>query len=130
MHRRERGRSGNGFSYSDLRTLWGAGDDHAVLSHVNNTVWQYWWRHPSKGWHLQSWHKLLGEAKDEAENPRPMPPEAPSRPPGLYVCAYWNDEGYRGTGPVMVRCSTESTAEQVREAFDNLGCSTELKTLV
>lgn len=131
MHRRERGRSGNRFSYSDLRVVWGSGDDHAIITHSDNPLWQYWWRHPDKGWFLQSWHRLLGEAKDEAECPRPMPVElAPAAPtPGLYVRASWL-EPYSGSRPLSVLCSTEVTAAHIRSAFESLGCSTELKTVV
>ena len=131
MHRRERGRSGNRFSYNDLRVVWGADADHAVLTHTDNALWQYWWRHPEKGWFLQSWHRLLSEALEEAESPRPLPPpeDRSVQLPGLYVRAYW-EEPYRGDRPLIVQCGSEGTALLVREAFSNLGCSTELTTVV
>lgn len=128
MHRRERGRSGNRFCYSELRVIWSSGDDHAIITHKDNNLWQYWWKHPSKGWFLQSWHRLLSDAKEEAEQPRPLEMAPAKNSPGTYIYAYW-DSPYSG-GPMMVRCSTDYTASQIREVFRSLGCSTELKTVV
>lgn len=127
MHRRERGRSGNRFSYSDLRALWSSGEDHAILTHTDNNLWQYWWNNPEKGWFLQSWHRLLGDAKEEAERPRPVDLAPSEITSGLYVRAFWPDSDEK---PMMVKCSSPNTASQIKEIFETIGCVAEMKDLV
>lgn len=128
MNRREKGRGGHRFIYGDLKTLWGSGDNYAILIHDTDRYWQFWWRHPERGWFLQSWHRLLSEAKEEAESPRIL--EVPNSPtPGTYVCAEWK-EPYRGKAPMMVRCHTEYTTKEIRDVFERLGCATSIKAVV
>lgn len=128
--RREKGRAGNEFMSDDIRTLWVSGDSHVILSHNTNRIWQFWWRHPEEGWYLQSWHRLLAEAKTEADKPRitTLPPEK-SREAGIYVCAEWK-EPLRGAAPMMVRCSSSYTASEITKVFQELGCNALAKTVV
>ena len=129
MHRREKGRGGHRFSFSDLRGIWISGDDHAILTHDDDHAWQFWWRHPERGWYLQSWHRLLSEAKEEAEKPRVL--EIASRPlsSGIYVCAEWQEPYIKGSKPMMVRCSSESTLKDILQVFSSLGCVASMKTV-
>jgi hypothetical protein len=127
MYRREKGRGGHGFSYSDLKGVWGSGDDYAIVTHIDNRAWQLWWRHPERGWFLQSWHRLLNEAKDEAENPRTLDLVPQQNLPGTYVCAEWKAP-YSSNQPMMVRCQ-EYTAGEIASVFDSLGCSTYIKVI-
>jgi hypothetical protein len=128
MHRRERGRGGHGFGYSDLRALWVSGKEHAVLTHDCDRIWQYWWQHPQRGWFLQSWHRLLAEAKQEADRPRPLDAAPSPLSSGTYVCAEWVDP-YSGKTPMMIRCHTEYTAREISDVFERLGCVTSMKSI-
>ena len=129
MHRREKGRGGHGFSFDDIRALWMLGDDHAIVSHNSDRSWQFWWRNPGRGWYLQSWHRLLGEAQDEAKKPRAITP-APTktRSPGNYVYAEWTAP-YSGNDPIMVRCSSDYTTAAIREVFESLCCITSVQSV-
>lgn len=130
IHRREKGRGGHEFVHDDVRTLWASGDDYAILTHNSDRVWQFWWRHPEQGWALQSWHRLLADAKQEADKPRILAlPSVKAPEPGLYVCAVWQ-EPYSGNRPLMVRCSSDYTATEVTDMFLALGCQTSTKTVV
>jgi hypothetical protein len=128
--RREKGRAGHEFMSDDIRVLWASGASHVILAHNTDRVWQFWWRHPQQGWFLQSWHRLLTEAKTEADKPRittPLPET--SRVTGTYVCAEWK-EPYVGSAPMMVRCSTQYTASEILSVFQELGCNTATKAVV
>lgn len=128
-HRREKGRGGHEFIHDDLRGLWTSGDSYAVLNHNTDRSWQFWWRHPERGWFLQSWHKLLSEAKEEADKPRVFDVVEKARVSGTYVCAEWLDPQW-GSGPMMVRCSSDYTASEIASVFEALGCRTTTKSLV
>jgi hypothetical protein len=127
-YRREKGRQGHRFRYDELRSVWLAGEDFVIVTHQVDRTWQLWWRHPEKGWMLQSWHSLLSEAKEEAENPRlPDKLRGPLKN-GTYVCAEWRAP-YHGRDPIMVRCNTELTTVALSGVFQRLGCSVTLKTV-
>jgi len=128
-YRREKGRSGHGFIHDDVRVLWASGDSYAILSHNLDRVWQFWWRHPEHGWFLQSWHKILSDAKIEADKPRIFDVVLEKkRPSGTYVCGEWI-EAFQGTGPMMVLCSSEYTASEIKSVFESLGCRVATKAV-
>lgn len=130
MHRREKGRGGHEFMHDDIRAMWLSGDDCVIVSHSTDRVWQFWWRHPEQSWALQSWHRLLAEAKAEADKPRIVsPPPQRGCDPGLYVCAEWL-KPYHGHGAMRVRCSSDYTASEISQVFQGLGCHTYTKTVV
>jgi hypothetical protein len=129
MHRREKGRGGHGFSFGDLQGLWASGADYAIVTHAGDRTWQFWWRHPERGWHLQSWHRLLTEAKEEAEKPRVLEIASKPLPFGTYACAEWKSPYGAGSGPIMVRCSSDSTLKDMLQVFDALGCTASVKTI-
>jgi len=128
--RREKGRAGHEFMPDDIRALWASGDSHVILSHNTDRAWQFWWRHPQQGWFLQSWHRLLADAKTEADKPRiaGLPPET-SRAAGNYVCAEWR-EPYVGSAPMMICCSTQYTASEILSVFQELGCNAAIKAVL
>lgn len=129
MYRREKGRAGHEFIYDDIRTLWVSGDDYAILTHNSDRVWQFWWKHPEQSWVLQSWHRLLSEAKEEADKPRILALPTPKAPePGFYVCGVW-ESPYSGSRPLMVRCSTDYTVAEVTSVFRALGLCASTKTV-
>ncbi len=131
QYRREKGRQGHRFRYDDLKTLWGAKDrkgTHAVLTHHDDKLWQYWFK-DEDGWKLQSWFKLLKDAQNEAEKPRAKPVVVPPKiEPGSYVHAAWVAP-YHGQKPMVVRCQSDATAAYISELFQKLGCAVELKTV-
>jgi hypothetical protein len=129
--RREKGRAGHEFMSDDIRVLWASGASHVILAHNTDRVWQFWWRHPQQGWFLQSWHRLLVEAKTEADKPRittPLPET--SRIAGTYVCAEWKEPHGGGSAPMMVRCSTQYTVSEILSVFQELGCNAVTKAVV
>jgi hypothetical protein len=129
MHRREKGRGGHEFIHDDIRVIWASGDDHIILTHNADRAWQFWWRHPEQSWVLQSWHRLLAEARDEADRPRIVELPAPKKTDaGLYVCAEWR-EPYFGERPLMIRCSSQKTASEIASVFESLGCFVSSKTV-
>lgn len=128
MHRREKGRGGHGLTFNDIRALWMSGDDHAIVSHNSDRSWQFWWRNPDRGWHLQSWHRLLGEAQEESLKPRAITATTRPRVPGNYVCAEWTTP-YSGSAPMMVRCSSEYTTKAICEIFESLCCTTSVQSV-
>jgi hypothetical protein len=128
MHRREKGRAGHGFVFDDIRALWMSGDDNAIVSHNSDRSWQLWWRNPSRGWHLQSWHRLLSEAQEEAQKPRAIPVTEKARKPGNYVVAEWTNP-YSGNAPIMVRCSSDYTTKAITEVFESLCCITAVQSI-
>jgi hypothetical protein len=128
MHRREKGRAGHGFTFNDIRALWMLGNDHAIVSHNSDRSWQFWWRNPDRGWHLQSWHRLLSEAQEESRKPRAITAAAKPRVPGTYVCAEWTAP-YSGSAPMMVRCSSEYTTKVISEIFESLCCTTSVQSI-
>lgn len=126
MVRRERGRGGHEFSHEDLRVFWLAENHYVIVNHRTDKSWQLWWKHPDHGWFLQSWHPTLAEAKEEAEKPRIADLPVKNLRPGTYVCALHEPAGR----PIMVRCSSDYTASEIFEIFDELGYQTSLKTVV
>ena len=129
MYRRERGRAGKEFMPDDLRTVWSSGSNYVILTHNTDRLWQFWWKHPEKGWFLQSWHRLLSEAKEEAEKPRIVElPEWQDTAPGTYVYAEWEEKS-SDSKPFMILCSTPYTASEVMDVFRQLGCRAAIKTV-
>ena len=130
MYRREKGRAGKEFSPDDLRTVWASGSSYVVLTHNTDRAWQFWWKHPEKGWFLQSWHRLLSEAKEEAEKPRITDlPENTAKISGLYVCAEWEGENRFAPRPIIVLCSSQGTASDFLDVFQKLGYRAAIKTV-
>lgn len=134
-YRRDKGRGGHRFRFVDLRFLWVAGTSHAILTHYTDRCWQYWWRSPSQGWMLQSWHDSLTEAKEEADS-RELPVEEPlnglsngdtstgRRKPGVYITGVFKDEPYRDLlPPLTIRCSTEFSQGIYSNLLRELGCT-------
>jgi hypothetical protein len=132
-YRRDKGRGGHRFRYVDLRFMWIAGTSHVILTHYADRCWQYWWRHPSEGWMLQSWHDSLSEAKDQAESLSFVGStnghtnngdNGSRRKPGVYVTGVWKDEPYRDhLPPLTIRCSTTFTQGIYVSILKDLGCS-------
>lgn len=122
QHRREKGRAGHRFAFTFLKTLWVADDDHhAVLNHVDDTVWQMWYRHPVEGWVLISWHATRREAQAAAESSHPQLVVPKVRiHPGINVLAGWPGRELN----MRVACSSEYTADVIGEIFAKLGCGT------
>jgi hypothetical protein len=122
-HRRERGRGGHRFSFSHLKSLYGSDSGlHAVCNHTDDSVWQFWYRHPEDGWVLVNWHDALREAKAAAE--LPMPDTGPKpRPlaPGIHLLAGW-DHGEETEYTIRLCCSSEDTATAMTEVYQKLGC--------
>jgi hypothetical protein len=130
IHHRQKGRGGHEFIRDDVRSLWSSGDSHLIISHNIDRFWQFWWRHPEAGWFLQSWHRVLSEAKEEAENPRVFElPKGKKRNQGSYLCAEWPDS-FCDSSPMMVRCSSQYTTSEMRDVFEGLGCQTYTKVVV
>lgn len=122
-HRRERGRGGHRFSLNYLKTVWSASDgSHVVLNHVDDLIWQMWYRHPEQGWVLMDWLSTRREAQAAAETHQPeLSDSRPDMPPGIYVLAAW--PGRPST--MRVHCSSERTADDITEVFARLGCDTQ-----
>lgn len=126
QQRRERGRGGHRFRYSTLKAIWSVGETHAVLNHTDDTTWQYW-RNTNGGWLLVSWHLTRREAQASAELPLPADLAIPLRvsEAGLHVYAGWQQGSYT----MDVPCSSDEIAQDIKEAFEIIGCHTELVTI-
>lgn len=119
MHRRERGRAGHRFRYDDLQVLWAASNKYAVLRHLSDPVWQFFYNHPTEGWKLISWHFTRREAQVAACQPIPEPKvKAQPVKEGIHVLAGWPKK----KKTMRVPCSSPETAGAVEAAFLHLGC--------
>lgn len=97
--------------YEDLAEVWATSDeDHVVLTHKKDAVWQYWHRHPTDNWTFVSVHKTREKAV-EAAGIAAVPP----MPAGTYVVAQ------KGTGrPIRVRCTSQSGPEALQSIFTKM----------
>lgn len=127
-HRREQGRGGHEFNFNDIRALWVSGNNHVILSHELDRSWQFWWRHPEESWFLQSWHRILADAKAEADKPRIFSLPKPAEPHGICVFAEWV-EPYSGNSPIVINCSSQHTALEIVKSFQAIGCQATIKTV-
>lgn len=129
IFRREKGRSGHRFRYDDLKAMFSANEEHVVVTHHEDKLWQYWRKDSEEGWKLESWHRGMHEAMREAEKPRRKPKPEPEPLPGTYVCAVWAHDDYHGSRPMMVRCQNDYTVSVIMEVFKHLGCVTEIREI-
>lgn len=143
--RREKGRAGHRFRFIDLRFLWVAGTNHAILTHYTDRSWQYWYRHPTQGWLMESYHENLADAKMDAEvkslaEPDPHSPKTNAdndsddhnghRKPGVYVTGVWKEEPYRDhLPPLTIRCATQFSQGIYTKILKDLGCSVTQETV-
>ena len=122
LYRRERGRGGHRFSMNFIKTLWVADDSmHAVLNHIDDLVWQMFYRHPTQGWLLIHWYDTRREAQAAAESDHPeLVSRRPTVHPGINVLANFPHRDNR----MRVHCSSDYTATVVEETFVKIGCIT------
>ena len=83
-NRKEHGRGGHRFHYSELKNIWHVDHVHAVINHNDDPSWQHYYNDPKDGWQLVHWYGsgrcgdgppcTLGEGQDgTAGSPRPRP---------------------------------------------------------
>lgn len=101
--------------YEDLAEVWATdpGEEHVVLTHKKDPVWQYWHRHPENNWTLLSVHKSRTAAQDAAQAST-----EPPVPPGRYVIAQ-RPKGRK----IRVLCASESGPEVLSSIFTKLDYS-------
>jgi hypothetical protein len=98
--------------YEDLAEVWATtpDEDHVVLTHKKDPVWQYWYCHPKDNWTFTSVHKTREEAV-EAAGVAAVPP----MPAGTYVVAH------RPKGRVIrVLCTSQSGPEVLSSIFSKM----------
>lgn len=98
--------------YEDLAEVWATtpDEDHVVLTHKKDPVWQYWFRHPQDNWTFVSIHKTREKAV-EAAGIAAVPPT----PAGTYVVAQ------RPQGRVIrVLCTSQSGPDILSSIFSKM----------
>lgn len=96
-----KGLDGHKFNYIDLKELWISEDEHhVVVTHQNDSAWQYWLDAPEGGWTLASVHKSR-EAAQSAALDHEIPEAQPET--GTYVLAT-KGQGHR---TIRVKCTSE-----------------------
>ena len=114
--------NGHTFRYTDLKDLWAAADIHAVLTHAEDTSWQYWFHAPAGGWQLVGVYPTRKEAQEAAGQPQ----TGEELEPGTYVMARWDENGRW----MRVRSSSDRITENLCDIFKNLGCETRVDSVV
>jgi hypothetical protein len=134
-HRREKGRGGHRFKYSDISEIYAAytdGElaDHILVHHNDDPVWQDWCNHPEDGWILCDWYPSLQQAQQAAQihswEPVEVTPEVDGREPGIYVLAGWPG---RTTTPIRVHCHSKNIAITIADILRGLGLMTSQETV-
>lgn len=99
--------------YEDIAEVWATtpDEDHVVLTHKKDPVWQYWYRHPEDNWTFVSIHKTREKAVEAAQAST-----EPEVPPGRYVIAQRDKEARK----IRVLCTSQSGPDILSSIFSKM----------
>jgi hypothetical protein len=132
-HRREKGRDGHRFHYSEIKELHAGYPNppadgelpiHIVLTHHDDSTWQHWAHHHEKGWLLCTTSPTRAAAMELAESHTWELEEIPPPESGLYVLAGWPHPDEELSFTMRVRCHSKNIAITVADVLRSLGCHT------